>query len=223
MGLAKPRFRRLIKSGGSHFFRASNSLWYCRDLTERCPILSAGSSLRVDISDTEGTLDWLRTFSEPWMYNPKEIEVGLREEHFFPNIKLQGQIIGYSKIGIRRVFIDDFQMSIFVPDRIAFLYHIYVLQEYRKKDVAKQLLTAMLHELKKRGYKKIFCHIEKWNKPSIRLFESIGFRRIADITFFKIFCILRIWRTRSNSIGQSKFSIRMPNVWDLSGGLKYIG
>jgi ribosomal protein S18 acetylase RimI-like enzyme len=152
-------------------------------------------NLTIDLSlhNASETIDWLKSFVEPWMYNVKEIRIGLKEKHYFANVKVDGVIIGYSKVGFNRVYIDDYKMIADLPKRVSILYHIYVSREHRKNNVAKYLLSKLLSELKENDFMSMCCQIAIWNKASIGLFSSLGFKRIAHVKFFRIFGVLRFW------------------------------
>jgi ribosomal protein S18 acetylase RimI-like enzyme len=207
--MAKWRRLRAIK----RFVCQNNAaLWYEKDLLEGCAAPDMTLPVRIDIHDAEGTLRWLRSFQESWMYNEKEIDVGLREGHYFANAKLNGRIIGYTKIGIGRVYLYDFGTCLALPSHVSFLYHVYVDKEFRKNSIAQDLIIAVIADLVPKGYRKMACHIAKWNTPSIRLFESLGFRRIADVRFHGFFKLLKIWTYRMSLDGKIKIALRMPNI-----------
>ena len=193
-------------------YERSRAFWYEKDLTEGWVAPPVGLPVRIDIHDTEGTLNWLRSFTEAWMYNEKEIEVGLKERHYFANVKLDDTIIGYTKIGITRVYLYDFGRRLPLPDDVSFLYHVYVTKEFRKNNVAQALITEVMSDLVSKGYHKMFCHIAKWNMPSIRLFESLGFRCVADIRFHRFFRTLRVWTFRIPRDHALRISLTMPSI-----------
>lgn len=190
----------------------NTALWYEKDLLEGTAAPDMTLPVRLDIHDTEGTLSWLRSFRESWMYDPKEIDVGLREGHYFANAKLEGRIIGYTKIGLGSVYLYDFGTCLVLPGQVSFLYHVYVDKDFRKNNIAQNLIIAVISDLVPRGYRKMACHIAAWNKPSIRLFESLGFRCIADVRFHGLFHLLKIWTYRTSGAGRRKISLRLPNI-----------
>jgi GNAT superfamily N-acetyltransferase len=85
------------------------------------------------------------------------------------------------------------------------LHHIYVLREYRKHNIAKLLMCALLEELKAAGYARMCCQIAVWNEPSMRLFAGVGFQRVAHVRFFKFFGILRLWLIHRE--GETRFTL----------------
>jgi ribosomal protein S18 acetylase RimI-like enzyme len=146
------------------------------------------------------------------MYNKKEIDVGVIEQHYFANARLEGRIIGYTKVGIKRVYIYDFGRCLTLPDKVSFLYHVYVAKEFRKKNIAQHLIIQVMSELAQTGYQKMFCHIAEWNVPSIRLFEGLGFRCVAEIRFYRFLRMLRVWAYRIPRDGRLMISLSMPSV-----------
>jgi ribosomal protein S18 acetylase RimI-like enzyme len=190
--------RNLKRLMGGLFFERNESFWYRRDLSTALPVRNPGLPIEISLDNAEETLEWLKGFDEPWMYNVNEIKVGLEQGHCLANAKLGADIIAYSKVGARRVFISDFNMAIDVPEKVAVLYHIYVLPEYRKSLIAKDLLSELLRAHEKRGFSSMCCQIAKWNEPSIRLFTGSGFERIADVKFYRFFGHFRFWRIKRN-------------------------
>lgn len=207
--MAKWRRIRAIKR---FVYERNRAFWYEKNLLEPWTTPKPELPVRIDIHDTEGTLNWLRSFPESWMYNEKEIDVGLKEKHYFANAKLDGRIIGYTKIGIKRVYVYDFGRCLPLPGHVSFLYHVYVTNEFRKNNIAQELIIQVISELAEKGYGKMFCHIAKWNTPSFRLFESLGFRRVADIRFHMFFRTLRIWTFRIPPGHPLRISWSMPDV-----------
>jgi GNAT superfamily N-acetyltransferase len=185
-------------------YEKNEAFWYCRDLSEAVAPVAIDLPVEIELNDPEETISWLRRFDEPWMYHEKEIRVGLAEGHYFANAKFQGTIIGYAKVGRNRAYIDDYTRVVGLPEGTALLHHIYVLREYRKHNVAKYLLNRLLQECREKGFSSMCCEIAVWNEPSMRLFSSVGFERIAHVKFLKLFGVLRRWRVRRE--GEARFS-----------------
>ena len=62
-------------------------------------------------------------------------------------------------------------------DEVVMLGFLHVLDAHRRKGYAKSLSCAMIREILARG-KTPACHVYTDNAPSIRLMESLGFRRV---------------------------------------------
>jgi ribosomal protein S18 acetylase RimI-like enzyme len=186
----KRKAKRLVRSW---IYERNESYWFRRDLSNPIPDLETSLPVEISLNNASETIAWLKTFAEPWMYHEKEIRIGLTEGHYFANAKHNGEIIGYSKVGLNKVYVDDYQVIVDLPERVALLYHIYVLKEYRKHNVAKMLLAKLLRELKERKFASMWCQIAIWNKPSVALFSGLGFKKIAHAKFYKLFGVLRFW------------------------------
>ena len=155
--------------------------------------------MREDISVSKGNLaecearvssfDWLERGSEPSeggaSLNLSIYRHVLRKINFTIN----GKKVGCIKIGFKNVYISDYDKIIKLPNKMAFIYDTYVLEDQRKKGVAKYLITHAIKFLKAHKYTKVRCHIPPWNKASISAYEKIGFRKISYIRYFKIFGI----------------------------------
>ena len=200
------------KAVHSWFLERSESYWYRRDLSVEIPDMDPPLPVEIRLDHADETIAWLKGFAEPWMYNRKEIETGLNEGHYFAHVKLASEIIAYSKVGMNRVYVGDYSEIVELPRGVALLYHIYVLREHRKNNVAKYLLAKLLAELKRGGYRTMCCQIATWNEPSMRLFGSLGFERIAHVRFARLFGVLRFWRTRERADTRFKLTTRFPSL-----------
>jgi ribosomal protein S18 acetylase RimI-like enzyme len=210
--------KRTIKRLVHHLiYERNEAYWYRRELSRSIPSVAIDLPVEIGLSDPEETISWLKRFDEPWMYDEKEIRTGLAEGHYFANAKLQGTIIGYSKVGRTRVYISDYTTVVSLPEGAALLYHIYVQREYRKHNVAKYLLARLLEECRAKGLSSMSCQIAVWNEPSMRLFSSLGFERIAHVKYVKLFGVLRRWRIRRE--GEPRFTAaRAFSLESLWGG-----
>lgn len=57
----------------------------------------------------------------------------------------------------------------------AYFGNLYVLSEYRRMGIAKQLVMYSIMFAKNKGFKKIILHVAKDNIPAISLYKGIGF------------------------------------------------
>lgn len=187
------------------FFEHNEAYWFLRSLSDRIPEVDINLPIDISLHNSNETIDWLKSFVEPWMYNKKEIRTGLKEKHYFANAKLNGIIIAYSKVGFKRVYVDDYRMILDLPDKAAVLYHVYVLREHRKNNVAAYLVSKLLLELKENNFASMCCQIAIWNKPSISLFSSLGFNKFAHVKFYRLFGFLRFWLIKKED--ESRFTL----------------
>jgi ribosomal protein S18 acetylase RimI-like enzyme len=177
-------------------YEHNEAYWYQRSLSGLIPEVNINLPIDISLHNANETVDWLKSFAEPWMYNKKEIQIGLMEKHYIANAKLDGAIIAYSKVGHNRVYVDDYSMVVNLPKGVALLYHVYVLREHRKNNIAKYLVSKLLAELKENDFSSMCCQIAIWNKPSISLFSSLELKEIAHVKYYKLFGVLRFWRIK---------------------------
>lgn len=175
-------FKKIIRL----LFETNSAFWFERDLSHPLPEIIPKLPVEINISSNIETLDWLKWSGEPWMFNRQEIDVGLKENHYFSNIKYQGRIIGYAKLGLGRVYIRDYKKILNFPDRVAFIYDTYIVPEYRGLKIATFLVNEVMRFLKDKGFKKIGCHIPLWNIASINTYTKLGFKKKKCIRYFKI-------------------------------------
>ena len=171
-------------------FTTNSAIWLIKDLTEELTDYQAKLPVEIDITSTSQTIEWLKSQNQSWVVHPQEIATALEYNHCWPSVRTNGKIIGCIKIGFGNVYIVDYNRVIEFPERMAFIYDTYVLQEQRGKGVAKYLITQAIKFLKAQGYTKVRCHIPPWNKASISAYEKIGFKKVSYIRCFRIFGVL---------------------------------
>lgn len=168
-------------------FTTNSAIWFEKDLTEEMADYQAKLPFEIDITSISQTIEWLKSQKQSWVVRPQEIATALEYNHCWPSVRTNGKIIGCIKIGFRNVYIVDYNRVIEFPDKMAFIYDTYVLQEQRGKGVAEYLITQAIKFLKAQGYTKVRCHIPPWNKASISAYEKIGFKKVSYIRYFRIF------------------------------------
>jgi len=182
-----PLIGRIIKKSFFLLFEMNRAGWFERGLSTPVNRYDPRVLLKADLSSKDETLQWIENQSIPWANNPREDAVGLEQGHYFPNVKYQGKIVGYMKIGYGKVYIQDFKKDILPGEGVAFVYDSYVLPNYRGLGIAPFLMTGVMVFLKKNGFKKVMCHIPPWNHASISFFTKCGFKKTKSIAYFKIF------------------------------------
>ena len=68
--------------------------------------------------------------------------------------------------------------------RKGWINRLVVLPEYRHQGLAKFLIEEAEKFLHDQGIEIIACLIEDWNKQSMQLFSSVGYKRFNDIIYF---------------------------------------
>ncbi len=133
-------------------------------------------------------INWLREHNArfPWMYKEKEIQLAETDKHIYATILHHRDVIGYIKVGINNVYIHDFDKIVCFPKDAAFIYDTFVLPEYRGKNIAFYAISRTIDFLREAGFKKLWCHIEKWNTASLKTFQKAGFTPKGTIRFSMI-------------------------------------
>lgn len=141
----------------------------------------------IDLFAKDETLQWLRTKAENWMFNEQESTVGLVENHYFPNMKYEGRIIGYAKVGRGKVYVQDYHKVIEFPGNVAFIYDTYIAPDFRGLSLAPFFITEIMKLVKQDGMHALRCHIPPWNKASMHAYTKVGFKNKKFVRSFKIF------------------------------------
>lgn len=183
---ARGVFLKGIKKGLRPFFETNSAFWFERGLAQELPRLTAKIPAAAELFSADDTIKWIKNDCESWMLNQKELKCGLSENHLFPHLKCDNRIVGYAKIGLGRVYIQDFRKIIALPANFAFIYDTYIVPEYRGRDLAPFLISEVMSYLKSRGVKRIGCHIPGRNTASLGSYAKLGFKRINHIRYFRI-------------------------------------
>ena len=183
------RLLRYILTKLKHILFETNSAdWYCRDLRNEVTDIVPSKSVQIIFDNKDEIVRWLREnrFAYSWIYVPQEIETAILEKHIFPYVKCHGRIIGYVKVGFKRVYIMDYNKIIDFPDKDSFIYDTFILPEFRGENIAPFLLEETIKYLRNQGYERLWCHIPSWNTSSRRAFAKLNFERIDCIRYLRI-------------------------------------
>lgn len=177
---------RIIKKVCLAIFETNSATWYVRSLNSDKIQIEPNIPLTMHFLSFNETLDWSRQQDAPWMVNEAEIEVARKTGHHWANIKYNGNIVGYIKIGFDNVFITDYKRIIKFPQYVACIYDTFVLSEFRRHKVASYFINETCNFLEENGFTKVLCHIPDWNIASIRAYSNVGFKRTRTILWLKI-------------------------------------
>jgi ribosomal protein S18 acetylase RimI-like enzyme len=209
----KMSLRRSIGKFLSSIFATNSAIWFEKDLTEKLAEYQPKIPVEIDMNSTSQTIEWLKKQNERWVVHPQEIATALKYNHCWPSARINGEIIGCIKIGFGNVFIVDYNKVVEFPDRMAFIYDTYVLEDMRGKGVAKYLITRAIKFIKTKGYTKVGCHIPPWNKVSIGAYEEMGFKKVNYIRNFRFFGVsIRIAKPPNNFSMFTKGKILKENI-----------
>jgi len=179
--------KQVMKKILSPIIITNSAIWFERDLTGELVDYQLKFPVEFEINSIDKTIKWLKNQKENWLVNQKEIITAYKYNHYWPSVSINGEIIGCIKIGFSNIFITDYKQLIKFPEKMAFIYDTYVLEEQRGKGIGKFLIAQAIKYLKSQGYNKVRCHIPAWNKISISIYEKMGFKKISFIRFFRIF------------------------------------
>ncbi len=59
------------------------------------------------------------------------------------------------------------------------IFRVGVLPEYREKHIALEMLNTLHERMKTRGAERVFLEVRSRNTPAIRLYERLGYKKIA--------------------------------------------
>jgi GNAT superfamily N-acetyltransferase len=174
--------------------------WYRVDLTAIGAPDAAAAPDDADIvlDATEQAIEWMRSLKERFSYAYVEPEVAAARNcgHVYALARIEGQPAGYIKIGFDRVYVGDLHRLITLPAGTAFVYDTFVHPSFRGRRLAPRLVAAAKQCALQHGCRSLWCHIPRWNVPSIRSFLSQGFE-VRD--YVRNFRVLR-WRFSTRNV-----------------------
>ena len=208
---------KTVKKAAGFLFYSTCSTWFeCRmGKPEKLIIPDFQTEINMLEADKGNLIEWLLEHRSqyPWIYSEKEIMSAQLNNHQFLMLKHYQEIIGYVKIGFGPTYINDFARSITFDTETAFIYDTFILPEYRGKSLAVFMLNELTDNLRAQGIKRIICHIEKWNVPSIKSFSRAGFKEKMTIRLIRTIGISiyikngsRLISDIEKELGQSKTS-----------------
>jgi ribosomal protein S18 acetylase RimI-like enzyme len=162
------------------------AVWLVRDLSIVLPRNETSLPVEIDFSHPEETIDWLARQNIAGTVDPRELEVARRYKHLLPLVKLEGEIVGYLKIGFEKVYVLDFRREFDFPSGVAFVYDSYVALGLRGRNVAPFLIDRASELMKEKGYTQVYCHIRVKNLSSIKAYQKSGFKPVKVISWFSI-------------------------------------
>ena len=172
----------------THFiFNTNSGIWHIKDLKPDLPSKRSGLNLKYDFQDLDKTYSWLITLDIPWLINDSEYKSALKGNHFWPNVMIDGRIVGCIKVGYSVVYICDYRRSLNFPARTAVIYDTFILPDFRNKGICTQFVNSVCNFLRSQDFDRILCHIPNWNKASFKVFERNGFRAKRKIKCFQVF------------------------------------
>lgn len=171
-------------------FYTTSSIWYELKLDDSVADFTPVLDVQIEfmVHDKSKLIMWLVEYNDkfPWIFFDKEIESALADKHIFMAIQYKKHIIGYIKIGVGPTYIRDFDRTVVFEPGTAFICDTFILPDYRGKGLALFSLNKVARYCMVQGFKRILCHIEKWNKPSMKTFSRAGFREIDSIRYTRI-------------------------------------
>ena len=163
------------------------AVWLARDLSVVLRRNETSLPLEIDFSHPEETIEWLVRQNILGTADPRELAVARKYKHLLPLVRMEGEIVGYLKIGFEKVYVLDFDREFHFPGRVAFAYDVYVIPRLRGKNVAPFLIDRVSEFMKEKGYTEIYGHIRVKNLASIRACQKCGFKPVKVISWFSLF------------------------------------
>ena len=114
-------------------------------------------------------------------FTMEEVARRLDIGHMLFIAKKNGKIIGFFWVAINYIEIPFFHASMHLSKEDAVDYNSFIVEENRGKNINSGLKAYAFHNLKQKGYTRVFGYIKTTNKSSIRANKHFGFRTIGQI------------------------------------------
>jgi len=179
---------RMIQKISCGWISTTHAVWYVKHLSDPSSEtrVQTGIPVSVDFYSFADTLNWIKNLNESWMLDDTERIIAEDEKHYWVNIKTDQSIIGYLKIGLNRVYINDYARILSFDQDVAYIYDTFVLPAYRNKNVASYMVREVCGFLQTKGFSRVLCHIPVWNKASSKAYTKVGFKRVKAIRSIKV-------------------------------------
>ncbi|MBI5118523.1 GNAT family N-acetyltransferase [Candidatus Poribacteria bacterium] len=164
-------------------YRANSAWWYICDLKSDVPRFENPCHLFVSRKADEDVTAYMRRKD---YLTQGEMEAARMNGHWFFGLIRDGQVQGFRKCGFHRVFVNDFQETIDLPENVAFFYESEVDESLRNKGAGKYFMSSSLELVRKANYRFVICHVPSWNIPSQRIVERCGFKKMGFIRFIEL-------------------------------------
>ena len=175
-----------IARGARMAYRANQAWWFQRDLSKPIAESRPAIDLAFQHKNPHATIKWMQLLNKPSIVHPTELAVAEKQGHYLVNIRHEGKIIGYVKVGFGQVYVQDFERVVAFKPGEAFIYDTFVLPEFRCRGVASAAIESCMRLLAREGYQKLYCHIPLWNAASIKAYLRAGFKRVCRIRYRRI-------------------------------------
>lgn len=103
-------------------------------------------------------------------------DLGKRYDAYLANLK--GNNVGYS------ILIEKY--SSFNAQPVLYLHDLFVLKDYRKQGVGKELFLHAVREANVRGCCRMEWEVLRWNEPALRFYEKTGATRLDNWISYKL-------------------------------------
>lgn len=171
----------------SHFiFETNSATWYIRYLDSDDIEIKSDIPLAINYSNFNETSDWIRDQNIPWMLSENERKIAINEGHYWMCAKYNGNIIGYTKVGFGKVYVNDYKKAVKFPIDTVFIYDNYVKPEFRGKKVVPYLMNEACLFFRKKGFAKALGYVPDWNIASKKSVIRIGLKSAKKIRYIRI-------------------------------------
>jgi ribosomal protein S18 acetylase RimI-like enzyme len=137
---------------------------------------SRAAELLARLKRLNGEFDpLLKTVAAIEAESKKSIEQGMSMDHSVILVAVdQGRVVGFVKADlVDRVF--------YQPRREGAIVEFYILPEFRRGNLGKELLSAVSEHLKKSGAELITAEFPSQNEIAKRFYSKLGFRSLTNV------------------------------------------
>lgn len=185
-GLARKIYEKLL---GDHF-KLHTSYWYIKELNGEHINITPKFKVDVNYNAMQETLDWERdNLHDGKFYTEefKEISAAQKYSHYMVRLSHDNEIIGFLKVGFRKVYIKEYKKIMVLPQNTVFIYDTFICENYRGFGMAPYMVSEVMKNLTEKGIEYVMCLIVPGNLASQNAYGKIGFKRIKYIWHLRLY------------------------------------
>lgn len=174
---------RAVKEILSPFFKIRKEIFYEKDLSTYIPEISP----KLNATFREGSLMDLLKLKDKMYLDINTIKRWIISGKKVFIVEAHNEVIHYSWLSFDEEYIKPIEKKITLAKNEGFIHTCRTMPSFRKKRIYSFVLSNICKYLRSNGYSKVLICANSKNIPSIKSIQKMGFKRIGEVFFLKLF------------------------------------